>query len=105
MIETWSEIQRPDYEAVLAARREAEERTRLRHQREQEALEWERQQKAEAEREELWSWYENDYDVAESFAARDRAQESQRSQELREEIGVQVLITEIDREVEQTPKK
>ena len=33
------------------------------------------------------------------------AQESQRNQELREEIGTQVLITEIDREVEQTPKK
>lgn len=101
MIDKWEEPQRPDYAKVLREREEAQERTRLRHQREKEALEWERQQKAEAEREELWSWYENDYDVAESFAARDRAQESQRSQELREEIGIQVLITEIDQEVEQ----
>ena len=103
-IETWSEVQRPDYEAVLAARREAEERTRLRHQREQEALEWERQQKAEQERQELWSWYA-DYDVAESFAARDRARDAVAAQELRQDIRNQVLITEIDREVEQSPKK
>ena len=64
-----------------------------------------RQQQAAKERADLWAWYENDYDVAESFAARERAQEALRQRELREEIGIQVLITEIDREVEQSPKK
>ena len=103
-IETWSEIQRPDYAKVLREREEAMERGRQRRQREQEALEWQRQQKAQAEREELWSWYA-DYDVADSFAARDRARDAVAAQELREEIGTQVLITEIDREVEQSPKK
>ena len=101
MIDTWSEPQRPDYAKVLREREEARERTRQRLEREAEALAWQEQQKAEAERVALWAWYENDYDVAESFTARDRAQESQRSQELREEIGIQVLITEIDQEVEQ----
>ena len=96
MIETWSEIQRPDYEAVLAARREAEERTRLRHQREKEALEWERQQKAEAEREELWSWYA-DYDVADSFAAQENARELKRQHELKAEINTTILLSEIDK--------
>jgi hypothetical protein len=43
--------------------------------------------------------------VAESFAARECAQEALRQRELQEEIGIQVLITEIDREVEQSPKK
>ena len=104
MIDTWSEPQRPDYAKVLREREEVQERTRLRHQREQEALEWEREQKAQAEREELWSWYAG-YDVAESFAARDRARDAVAAEELQKDIRTQVLITEIDREVEQSPEK
>ena len=95
-IETWSEIQRPDYAKVLKEREAAMERTRLRHQREQEALEWERQQKAEAEREELWSWYA-DYDVADSFAAQENARELKRQHELKAEINTTILLSEIDK--------
>nr|WP_115093693.1 hypothetical protein [Synechococcus sp. UW106] len=104
MIDTWSEIQRPDYAKVLCEREEAMERGRQRRKQEQEALEWERQQKVEQERQDLWSWYAG-YDVAESFAAGDRARDAVAAQELRQDIRNQVLITEIDREVEQTPKK
>ena len=74
-IDRWEETQRPDYAKVLAERAAAVERTRLRRQQEQEALEWQRQQKAQQERDDLWSWYAN-YDVAESFAARDRARDA-----------------------------
>jgi len=55
----------------------------------------------EQERADLWAWYANDYDVTESFAAQERARELQAAKELRQEIEVQVLITEIDQEVEQ----
>jgi len=55
----------------------------------------------EQERADLWAWYANDYDVTESFAAQERARELQAAKELRQEIEVQVLITEIDQEVKQ----
>ena len=101
MIETWN---RPDYAKVLKEREEAMERGRQRRQQEREALEWQRQQKAEQERQDLWSWYAG-YDVAESFAARDRARDAVAAEELQKDIRTQVLITEIDREVEQSPEK
>lgn len=95
-IHTWGEVQRPDYAKVLKEREEARERTRLRRQHEQEALEWQRQQKAQAEREELWSWYENDCDVADSFKALERAQEAARQRELRDEISGTLLAIEVE---------
>ena len=98
MIDTWSEPQRPDYAKVLREREEARERTRRRHQREQEALEWERQQKAQAKRDELWAWYA-DYDVADSFAAKERAQEAEAARMVREQIKTEVLITEVENAV------
>ena len=93
-IEIWSENERPDYEAVLAARREAEERTRLRHQQEQEALAWRRQKEAARESESLWSWY-REYDPRESFAAQENAREMKRARELREEIRSELMAVEM----------
>ena len=101
MIDTWSEPQRPDYAKVLREREEARERTRRRHQREQEALEWERQQKAQAKRDELWAWYA-DYDVADSFAAKERAQEAVAAQELREAVQSELLAVEMDKAASET---
>lgn len=98
MIDTWSEAQRPDYAKVLKEREEAIERGRQRRQREQEALEWQRQQKAQQERDDLWSWYA-DYDVAESFAARDRARDAVAAQDLREAMKSELLAVEIDQAV------
>ena len=51
-----------------------------------------------AERAELWAWYEG-YDVADSFAARDRAQEAQRQQLLKQEIGAELLAAEVEKAV------
>ena len=101
MIDTWSEPQRPDYAKVLREREEARERTRLRHQREAEALAWQKQQKAQAEREELWAWYA-DYDVADSFAAKERAQEAVAAQELREAVQSELLAVEMDKAASET---
>ena len=99
MIDTWSEPQRPDYAKVLREREEAQERGRQRRQREQEALEWQRQQKTAKERADLWAWYENEYDVAESFAARDRAREVEAARMVSEQIKTEVLITEVENAV------
>ena len=86
-IETWFTPEQRRYIDTRKAIRQADQEER---QRAQDA----------AERAELWSWYAT-YDVAESFAARDRAQEARAAQELRQEIQSQVLITEVGKEVEQ----
>lgn len=86
-IETWFTPEQRRYIDTRKAIRKADQEER---QRAQDA----------AERAELWAWYEG-YDVADSFAARDRAQEARAAQELREEIQAQVLITEVEKEVEQ----
>ena len=86
-IETWFTSEQRRYIETRKAIRKADQEER---QRAQEA----------AERAELWAWYA-DIDVAESFAARDRAQEARAAQELRQEIQGQVLITEIEKEVKQ----
>ena len=91
-INTWFSPEQRRYVDTRKAIRQADQQERKRAQ-------------DAAERAELWAWYANDYDVADSFAARDRAQDARAAQELREEIRNQVLITEIDREVEQSPKK
>ena len=94
MIDTWSEENRPDYAKVLKEREAAMERGRQRRQREQEALEWQRQQKAQQEREELWAWYANHYEVAESFEAQERAREAVRQRELQADISTTLLLLE-----------
>ena len=101
MIDTWSELERHDYAKVLREREEAMERGRQRRQREQEALEWQRQQKAQLEREELWSWYAG-YDVAESFDARDRARGAVAAQELGEAVKSELLAVEMDQTASET---
>lgn len=101
-IETWGELHRPDYEKVLREREKAMERGRQRRKQEQEALEWERQQKAAKERADLWAWYENDYDVADSFEAQDRAREGKAARVLSEQIQSEVLITEMDQAASET---
>ena len=93
-IEIWSEARRPDYAKVLKEREEAMERTRLRHQREAAAIEWQRQQKAARESESLWSWY-REYDPRESFAAQENAREMKRARELREEIRSELMAVEM----------
>lgn len=86
-VDTWFTPEQRRYIDTRKAIRKADQEER---QRAQDA----------AERAELWAWYEG-YDVADSFAARDRAQEARAAQELREEIQAQVLITEVEKEVEQ----
>ena len=98
-IDKW---QRPDYDAVLQERREREEATAARRKLEAEALEYRRQQKAAKEREELWSWYENDYDVADSFKAQQDAREMKRTYELKQEIGAELLAVEMDQAASET---
>ena len=73
------------------------ERGRQRRQREQEALEWQRQQKAQQERDDLWSWYANDYEVAESFEAQERAREAVRERELQADISTTLLLLEVEK--------
>ena len=97
MIDTWGEEQRHDYAKVLKERKAAMERGRQRRQREQEALEWQRQQKAQQEREELWAWYANDYEVAESFEAQERAREAVRQRELQADISTTLLLLEVEK--------
>ena len=98
-IDKWEAVDRPDHARVLAEMEEARRRTELRRQREQEALAWERKTKAERESAQLWAWYESDFDVADSFAARDRARESQRQQLLKQEIGAELLAAEVEKAV------
>ena len=74
-------------------------RTRLRHQREAAAIEWQRQQKADAERAELWADFDSEALLAEALEAQENARELRRAREVKEEIAMEVLITEIDREV------
>ena len=90
-IETWFTPDQRRYIETRKAIRKADQEER---QRAQEA----------AERAELWAWYE-DYDVADSFAARDRAQEARAAQELRQEIQAQVLITEVEEKVKRSSEK
>ena len=98
-IDKWEAVDRPDHARVLAEMEEARRRTELRRQREQEALAWQRKTKAEKESAQLWAWYESDFDVADSFAARDRARESQRQQLLKQEIGAELLAAEVEKAV------
>ena len=97
MIDTLGEEQRHDYAKVLKEREAAMERGRQRRQREQEALEWQRQQKAQQEREELWACYANDYEVAESFEAQERAREAVRQRELQADISTTLLLLEVEK--------
>ena len=89
-IETWFTPEQRRYIDTRKAIRQADQEER---KRAQEA----------AERAELWAWYQ-DCDIADSFAARERAQEARATQKLRQEIKSQVLITEIDQQVEQFHK-
>ena len=98
-IDKWEAVDRPDHAKVLADMEEARRRTELRRQREQEALAWERKTKAEKESAQLWAWYESDFDVADSFAARDRAREVEAARMVREQIQTEVLITEVGKAV------
>ena len=54
-----------------------------------------------AERAELWARYEG-YDVADSFAARERARELKRGHDLKRDIQTQVVITEVDEKVKRS---
>ena len=105
VIDKWEEHERPDYKKVLREREEAIERSRRRRQQEQEALEWQRKTKAEQNRAELWCWFEPeggaDALVADAQEAAERVKELRKSEELRQEIQNQVLITEVNQEVEQ----
>ena len=47
------------------------------------------------------SWYENEYDIADSFTAQERAQEAEAARMVREQIQTEVLITEVDKAVHQ----
>ena len=49
----------------------------------------------------LWNDFDSEGLLAEALEAQERARELQAAEELRQEIEVQVLITEIDQEVEQ----
>ena len=53
-----------------------------------------------AERVELWAWYANDYDVADSFKAQENARELKRQHELRAEIDTTLLLLEFDKALE-----
>ena len=57
--------------------------------------------KAEQARATLWNDFDSEAILAEALEAQERARELQAAKELRQEIEVQVLITEIDQEVEQ----
>ena len=57
--------------------------------------------KAEQERATLWDDIDSEALLQEALEAQERARELQAAKELRQEIAVQVLITEIDQEVEQ----
>ena len=57
--------------------------------------------KAEQERANLWNDFDSEVLLAEALEAQERARELQAAKELRQEIEVQVLITEIDQEVKQ----
>ena len=57
--------------------------------------------KAEQEQATLWSDFDSEALLQEALEAQERAHELQAAKELRQEIEVQVLITEIDREVKQ----
>ena len=57
--------------------------------------------KAHQARATLWADFDSEALLAEALEARGRARELQAAKELRQEIEVQVLITEIDQEVEQ----
>ena len=52
------------------------------------------------ESEELWAWYANDYDVADSFAAQEHALELKRQNELRAEINATILLSKADKPFE-----
>ena len=57
--------------------------------------------KAEQERANLWNDFDSEGLLAEAFEAQERARELQAAKAVRQDIEVQVLITEIDQEVEQ----
>ena len=59
----------------------------------------------EQERAELWADFDSEALLAEALEAQRHARELQAAKELRKDIRNQVLIKEIDREVEQSPKK
>ena len=58
-----------------------------------------RKTKAEKESAQLWAWYVSDFDDADSFAAQERARESQRQQLLKQEIGAKLLAAEVEKAV------
>ena len=56
-----------------------------------------RRRSASVESEELWAWYANDYEVAESFEAQERAREAVTQRELQADIDTTLLLLEIEK--------
>ena len=82
-INTWFSPEQRRYVDTRKAIRKADQQERKRAQ-------------DAAERAELWAWYANDYDVADSFA-QEHALELKRQNELRAEINATVLLSEADK--------
>lgn len=87
-IETWFTTEERQFIETRKAVRKADRKERQRVLDEQ-------------ERAELWADFNSEALLAEALEAQERAHELQAAKELRQEIEVQLLITEIDREVEQ----
>ena len=83
-INTWFSPEQRRYVDTRKAIRQADQQERKRAQ-------------DAAERAELWAWYANDYDVADSFAAQEHALELKRQNELRAEINATVLLSEANK--------
>lgn len=87
-IETWFTTEERQFIETRKAVRKADRKERQRVLDEQ-------------ERAELWADFNSEALLAEALEAQERAHELQAAKEVRQEIEVQLLITEIDREVEQ----
>ena len=83
-INTWRS---PENEAYI--------RTRKAIRAESQRIAKENQRRKESE--ELWAWYANDYEVAESFEAQERAREAVSQRELQADIDTTLLLLEIEK--------
>ena len=90
-INTWNEMERPDYDAILRKREEAQRRTEERIRLENEAMAFRRRQELDLMLEESRNqdWY------AEAMAAQERARKAKADQELRQQIKTELLIAEV----------